>query len=97
MIVVQETWICKPGQAGKFAKMCKQMISEFPEQSDVLTDMTGQFNKVVMISKYESLADYEKSFDKFMNDPEKMKKMEEMMKGYHDMFYTGSREVYKAW
>ena len=62
MIVVQETWICKPGQASKFAKMCKQMISEFPEQSDVMTDMTGQFNKVVMISKYESLSDYEKSF-----------------------------------
>src|SRR5687767_4892444 len=97
MIIVHDIFICKPGQASKLAKMFKSMAAEFPEQSDVMTDMTGQFNKVVMVTKYESLAAYEKSFDEFMKDPEKMKKMGEMMTGYHDMFYTGSREIYKAW
>jgi hypothetical protein len=30
-------------------------------------------------------------------DPEKMKKMEEIMKGYTEMYLTGSREILRVW
>ena len=97
MIIVHDIFICKPGQASKMAKMFKSAMAEIGETVEVMTDMTGQFNKVVMVSKYENLAAYEVSFDKFMKDPEMMKKMGESMAGYHEMFYTGSREIYKQW
>jgi hypothetical protein len=62
-----------------------------------MTDMTGQFNKVIMVSKYENLTDYEQSFERMMQNPEEMKKMTEAMGGYQDMYLTGSREIYKVW
>jgi len=64
---------------------------------NVMTDMTGQFNKVIMVSKYESLRDYEESFQRMMEDTEKMKVMQEKMKDYTNMYLTGSREIYKVW
>ncbi len=62
-----------------------------------MTDMTGSFNKVVAVSKYESLSAYEKSWDKLKEDNEKTKRMEKVMEGYQDMYLTGSREIYQVW
>jgi hypothetical protein len=67
------------------------------EMVNIMTDMTGQFNKVVMVSQYESLTAYEQSWQKYMENSEEMKKMQEAMKGYTDMYLTGSREIYKVW
>ncbi len=64
---------------------------------NILTDMTGQFNRVIMVSKYENLAAYEESFKKWMEKTPENEKMAEKMKGYHDMYLTGSREIYKVW
>ena len=64
---------------------------------NILTDMTGDFNKVVMVSKYDNLAAYEQNFEKYMKDSEEMKKMKEKMQGYHDMYQSGSREIYQVW
>jgi hypothetical protein len=64
---------------------------------NIMTDVTGQYNKVVMVTKYESLTAYEKSWDKFKQDTEAMKKMTEAMAGYQDMYLTGSREIYRTW
>jgi hypothetical protein len=50
-----------------------------------------------MVSKYESLTAYEESFKKYMQDTEEMKKDEEKMKDYHEMYLTGSREMYQVW
>ena len=97
MIIVHDIFICKPGNASKMAKMFKEAMSDFPEVQNIMTDMTGDFNKVVMVSKYDSLTAYEESFKKFMEDSEEMKKMKEKMKGYHDMYLTGSREIYQVW
>lgn len=97
MIIVHDIFICKPGNASKMAKMFKDMMAAAGMEAEIITDMTGQFNKMVMITKHESLAAYEQSFDKYSKDPETMKKMGEFMTGYHDMFYTGSREIYKSW
>ena len=97
MIIVHDIFICKPGNASKLAKKFKDAMAGNQELVNIMTDMTGQFNKVVMVSKYEDLTDYEKSFEKYMQNTEEVKKMTEAMAGYHDMYLTGSREIYKVW
>jgi hypothetical protein len=32
-----------------------------------------------------------------MENAEEMKKMQDSMKGYHDMYLTGSREIFQVW
>lgn len=97
MIQVHDIFICKPGQASKFAKLFKEVMADNEEMISIMTDMTGDFNKVVMVTQYESLSEYEQSFQKYMQNSEEMKKMKEKMEGYHDMYLTGSREIYKVW
>ena len=97
MIIVHDIFICKPGNGSKFAKLLKEVMADNDELVNIMTDMTGEFNKVVMVTKYDSLAAYEQSFEKYMQDTEEMKKMKEKMQGYHDMYLTGSREIYKVW
>jgi len=97
MIHVHDIFICKPGQASKFAKLFKEVMADNEELISIMTDITGDFNKVVMVTQYESLSAYEQSFQKYMQNSEEMKKMKEKMEGYHDMYLTGSREIYKVW
>jgi len=97
MIMVHDIFICKPGNASKVAKMFKDAMSGNSDLVQIMTDMTGQFNRVVMVSKYENLAAYEKSWDKYKQDSEAMKKMTAAMAGYQDMYLTGSREIYQVW
>jgi heme-degrading monooxygenase HmoA len=97
MVIVHDIFICKPGNASKLTKMFKEVMTDNTDLVNIMTDMTGQFNKVVMVTKYENLAAYEKSFEKYMEHSEEMKKMQEKMKGYTDMYLTGSREIYQVW
>ena len=55
MIIVHETFICKPGNASKLAKLFKEVMANTPEVINIMTDMTGEFNRVVMQSKYDNL------------------------------------------
>jgi len=97
MIIVHDIFICKPGNASKLAKMFKEAMSGTQEFDCIMTDMTGQFNKVVAVTKYENLADYEQNWERFQKDTEAMKKMEKIMTGYQDMYLTGSREIFRVW
>ncbi len=97
MIIVHDIFVCKPGNASKMAKMFKEAMGGNNETVNVMSDMTGEFNRVVIVTKYDNLAAYETSFDQFMKDEEKMKKMKEIMGGYQDMYLTGSREIFKVW
>lgn len=97
MIVVHDIFVCKPGNASKLAKLFKETMAGFEEIETVMTDMTGQFNRVIMVSKYENLTAYEKSWEKYNEQSEEMKKIQEKMKGYTDMYLTGSREIYQVW
>jgi predicted patatin/cPLA2 family phospholipase len=97
MIIVHDTFICKPGNASKLAKLFKEVMSDMPETVNVMTDMTGQYNRVVMVSQYQNLTEYEKSFEKYKEDKAAMERMTEKMKGYQDMYLTGSREIYQTW
>lgn len=96
MILVHDIFICKPGNASKLAKLFKELMSGRKEFVNIMTDVTGQFNKVVMVSKYDGLAAYENSW-KEMEGSEEAKKIQERMKGYTEMYLTGSREIYHVW
>lgn len=97
MIIVHDIFICKPGNASKLAKLFKEVMKDNKDLTSIMTDLTGQYNKVVMVSKYESLSAFEQSWKKYEEDTDEMKKMKEMMKGYHEMYLTGSREIYHVW
>jgi heme-degrading monooxygenase HmoA len=97
MIIVHDIFVCKPGNASKMAKLFKEVMSGNNELVNIMTDMSGQYNRVVMVSKYENLTAYEQSWEKYKQNTEEMKKMTEAMKGYHDMYLTGSREIYQVW
>ena len=73
MILVHDIFICKPGNASKLAKLFKEVMGDGDEVVNILTDVTGQFNKVVFVSKYENLTDYEQSFEKHLANTEKAK------------------------
>lgn len=94
MIIVHDIFICKPGNASKFAKLFKEAMSGNKELVNIMTDVTGSYNKVVMVSQYESLAAFEENFKQYEQNTEAVKKMKEAMKGYTDMYLTGSREIY---
>jgi len=97
MIIVHDIFICKPGNASKVAKMFKEAMKGNEELVYIMTDMTGQYNRVIMVSKFENLTAYEQSWEKFKENTEEMKRMSEIMKGYQDMYLTGSREIYQVW
>ena len=97
MIIVHDIFICKPGNASKLAKLFKEVMGNNSETMNIMTDMTGQFNKVVAVTKYDSLRAYEESCEKYKQDSEEMRKMNEAMKGWQEMYLTGSREIYQVW
>jgi hypothetical protein len=97
MIIVHDIFVCKPGNASKLAKLFKEVMTDNKELVNIMTDMTGQYNRVIMVSKYENLTAYEKSWEEYSKDEKKMKEMKEKMANYHEMYLTGSREIYQVW
>jgi predicted translin family RNA/ssDNA-binding protein len=97
MIIVHDIFICKPGNASKLAKLFKEVMADNKELLNIMTDMTGQYNRVIMVSQYENLTAYEKSWEDYNKNAEEVKKMKEKMANYHEMYLTGSREIYQVW
>jgi heme-degrading monooxygenase HmoA len=95
MIIVQDTFVCKPGNASKLAKLFKEVMGGQKGLVNIMTDVTGQFNRVIVVTKHESLDAYEKSWEN-MSEADK-KKMQEKMTGYTEMYQSGSREIFKVW
>ncbi|MBI3952484.1 MAG: hypothetical protein HY336_00835 [Candidatus Doudnabacteria bacterium] len=98
MIIVREIFTCKPGMASKFAKIMKGSFMK--GKSRVMTDLTGNYNTVVVESEMDSLADFDKMMEDYKSgkmdqdvDPEVAKQWEH----YTDMYMTGRREIYQIW
>jgi hypothetical protein len=90
MILVRNVFAAKPGQAGKLAAHLKEMAAAGNLQNArVLTDLTGEFNRVVMEHEVESAAAFEQSLAKYLSDPQ----IREKAKAYMDLWTTGSREL----
>ena len=97
MIVVHDVFVCKPGTASKVAKMFKEAMVANPNFLNVMTDMTGQYHRVIMVSQYDSLAAYEVSLASYTNPTPEIKEAMKKMEGFQDMYTTGSREIYRTW
>ena len=97
MIIVHDTFVCKPGNASKVAKLFKEVMAGNKEMVNIMTDMTGQYNRVIMVSQFENMAAYEKMMEMYMNPTEEQKQKFAKMQGYTEMYQTGSREIYRVW
>jgi hypothetical protein len=97
MIIVHETFICKPGNASKMAKLFKEWAESQKESYVIMTDMTGQWHRVIVESTHDSLTAYEENVKKMMADTPENRKMNEKFKDMNDMYTSGSREIYKIW
>ena len=90
MIVVRNCFVAKPGHASKLAATLKEAaaIAQIPSHR-VLTDLTGDFNRVVLEYEAENVTEFEAR----MKDYYTNEKFREKMKGYTDLWVTGSREI----
>ncbi|MGH7929222.1 MAG: hypothetical protein ACREQV_15650, partial [Candidatus Binatia bacterium] len=93
MIIVHDIFVCKPGNASKLAKLFKEWAEIRPKKNIyVMTDMTGQFHRVIVASNYESLADYEEESKKMGGETPEEKALMERFKDMNEMYVSGSRE-----
>lgn len=99
MIQVQDTFICHPGNASKLAKLFKEWADFLKTEghtATVLTDMTGQFHRVIIVGTYKDLTAYEEII-RNMGKSAKEKKMMQKFSKMNEMYHSGSREIYKVW
>ena len=99
MSIVHDIFVCKPVNSSKMAKLFKEWAAtqNGGVGNYVMTDMTGQWHRVIMASTHESLAAYEENFKKMSADTPENKVMNEKFKDMNDMYVSGSREIYKVW
>jgi hypothetical protein len=97
MISVHSTFVCKPGNASKLAKLFKEWAELKKDQNMfVLTDMSGQFHRVIITETHESLGAYDDAQKDMGQSPEE-KAMMEKFKDMNEMYVSGSREIFKVW
>ncbi len=91
MIVVRNTFIAKPGHASKLAAQVKEAAaaSKITGKARVLTDLTGDFNRVILEYEVENIAGFEAGMKDYATNPA----FREKMKGYTELWTTGSREL----
>jgi len=90
MIVVRNCFIAKPGNASKLAAQLKDAAAsaKIPRHR-VLTDLTGDFNRVVLEYEAENVGEFEAR----MKDYATNQTFRDKMKGYTELYITGSREI----
>ena len=90
MIVVRNCFVAKPGHASKLAAQLKEAAAtaKIPRHR-VLTDLTGGFNRVILEYEAENVGEFEARMKDYATNPA----FREKMKGYTDMWITGSREI----
>jgi hypothetical protein len=90
MYVVRNCFVAKPGNASKLAAQLKAAAASanIPRHR-VLTDLTGEFNRVILEYEVESIAQFEERMRQYTSDSA----FRENMKGYTDLWMSGSREI----
>ena len=90
MIVIRNCFTAKPGQASKLAAQIKEAgaVAGFGKYR-VLTDLTGEFNRVILEFEVASIAEFEDRLKDYQNNAA----FREKMKGYTDLWIGGSREI----
>ena len=90
MLVVRNCFVAKPGNASKLAAQVKEAAASGKiTRYRVLTDLTGEFNRVILEFEVENMAEFESQLKEYgTNEAFRAK-----MKGYTDLYITGSREI----
>ena len=93
MIVIRNSFIAKPGQASKLAAQLKEAAktAQMPNHR-ILTDLTGDFNRVVLEFTVADIGEWEAGLKTYNTNQEFRAKMA----GYTDLWITGSRELYQV-
>lgn len=96
MIVVREVFYAKPGQAGKLARLMREvMTAAYPNGSvRIMTDYISEFNKVVMETELADLAAFEARMNEYRTNTNE--ELKAKMSGYTDMYSEGRREIYQV-
>ncbi len=82
MFMVRNTFVAKPGCASKLAAQLKEAVVAFQMPgARVMTDITGDFNRVIMEHSAESLEEFEKRMQETMGSP----MYRERMAGYTEL------------
>ncbi len=90
MIVVRNCFVAKPGLASKLAAQLKDAAGVSKVRKfRVLTDLTGDFNRVILEYEGESISEFEAGMKEYATD----QAFRDKMKGYTDLYVTGSREI----
>jgi phenylacetate-coenzyme A ligase PaaK-like adenylate-forming protein len=93
VLIVREYFVAKPGHATKLANLIKNtIVPAWQGKTRVLTDMTGEFNRVVLETEVGSLAEFEERMKEYQSNPEWRTKMA----GYTDLWTTGGREIFRV-
>lgn len=94
MIVVRSTFIAKPGSASKLAAQMKEAIkaSPFLARARVLTDLTGDSNRVIMEHEAKDLAEFEAGLQDYATN----QAVREKLKGYTDLYLTATRDILRV-
>jgi hypothetical protein len=90
MIIVRNVFIATPGNASKLAAQMKSAAAagKLPRHR-VLTDVTGDFNRVILEYEVDSVSGFEAQ----MQDYATNETLRAAMKGYTDLYLTGHREL----
>lgn len=90
MLVVRNCFIAKPGNASKLAAQIKAAAAAGKfSRHRVLTDLTGEFNRVILEFEVENITEFESQLKDYgTNEAFRAK-----MKGYTDLWNSGSREI----
>ena len=97
MLIIREVFTAKPGQASKLAKLFKKGFEHDPNVQ-IMTDMAGDYNTVVVEMQVNSLAEFEKQMEDYKSgkpNPKMDPKVAEEMSKYTEMYMTGRREIFK--
>ncbi len=90
MIIVRSVFIATPGNASKLAAQMKSAAStgKLPKYR-VLTDVTGEFNRVILEYEVGNISEFEAQ----MKDYATNEALRTALKGYTDLYLTGHREL----
>jgi hypothetical protein len=90
MLVVRNCFTAKPGNASKLAAQLKEAAAAAKiGKHRILTDLTGEFNRVILEMEFQNFGE----FEALQKDYNSNTAFRDKMKGYTDLWVTGTREI----
>jgi hypothetical protein len=92
VIVIRNCFIAKPGLASKLAAQLKDAAAVMGLKYRILTDLTGDFNRVVLEYEAQDFSEFEGRMREYGTN----EAFREKMKGYTELWQTGHREILRV-